>query len=233
MLERRRRDNLRIGLLILIGISILLTSGCVDQKQIEGFQTQINLQLKQINDYEAVISNLTSQQKDYELTIQELNHDIQEQKEEMVQLQTEHTAFTEKIEALENELQLFNETALEAIQKKEDYQKKILSLKDTQALRVLTDAYEGSLEEQAASHYGQCLYIAVKREGVSELIQLLEKESFIKVDGVIGHFASALKSAEDLAFKSQLMIEAASIDSSQSPTTLYFYARVLYYLSRS
>lgn len=224
---------MRNPILYLLVIATLLISGCVDQRQIDDLQMQIENQKRQISADEVALSELKIKEQDYEQALQRLKEENASLTQQISTLLSENLAYEEQIHTLEMALQHYNETALDAIKRKADYQAKVLSLKETDFLKAMIDTYEDSLEEPAASHYGQCLYSAVKREGVIELVRLLEKENFHKVDGVIGHFATGLKSKEDLTFKTQLMMEAASIDSSQSPTTLYFYARVLYFLSRN
>lgn len=222
----------KIGILTLLSL-ILLLSGCVNQKEME----TLNLQL---TEKQSQLTTLQSQKDSLNTEVETLKSDTLLLKNAQIKLeeqlkssQEEKSQFEEKITVLEGELKIQNEAALLDIQAKQAYFDRISALKATQSLKSLVSAYKEPLAGKVAEHYGGCLLEATKREGVNVLISLLESGNFDFVDGVIGQFATALSKTSDLNYKTQLMVSASTLDGSQTPTTLYFYARVLYFLSRS
>jgi len=220
------------GLCFMVLILSLLLTGCVDKKQIAELNAVIEAKASQVLSLEKEKVSLQQELDDQKSVLVKVEEEKQLLKDLLQSQQTEKDVLTQQVETLEGELNIQNEAALLVIQEKNTYYEKILALKATASLKTLVTAYKMPLEDNAAAHYGNCLYEATKREGATVLIALLEKSPFDVVDGVIGHFATALGKTADLNYKTQLMVDASSLNGTQSPTTLYFYARVLYFLNK-
>lgn len=220
-------------LFFLVLILTILLTGCVDKKQIEDLHATIFEKDSQLAAMKMDVESLTKEMEDLKTVLSSREEEKQDLKKQLESQLDDHEELGKRVAALESELKIQNEAALLVIQEKNNYYDKILALKATASLKVLVSAYKMPLEGSSAAHYGSCLYEATKREGSAVLIALLEKSPFDVVDGVIGHFATALGKTADLNFKTQLMVEASGLNGTQSPTTLYFYARVLYFLNKA
>jgi len=217
--------------IMLVCLALFLT-GCMDKKEIENLNAQLAEQSLQNQSLQAENNTLKSEVESLKSIQEKSTIENLLLKDQLSAIALEKTELLSQVKALENELEIKNEAALLEIQVQNDYNAKILSLKKTASLKSLVSAYKGPIEGSAVAHYGSCLYEAAKREGSTAFIALINGGDFEFVDGIVGHFAQALAKTTDLNYKTQLMVEASALDGTQSPTTLYFYARVLYFLSR-
>lgn len=222
----------RTAVVGLVCLSLVLV-GCVDKRQMDTLNSQLSEQSTQLLALKSENVILKSDFEAIEAQADRMASENLALAKQLKLIESEKTELSNRVEALENELEIKNEAALLEIQALNDYYAKILSLKKTASLKSLIQAYKGPLKGSSAEHFGSCLYEAAKREGSGAFIALIEDGDFDFVDGIVGYFSLALVKTSDINYKTQLMVEASALNGTQSPTTLYFYARVLYFLNKA
>lgn len=217
--------------LLLLSLSIFLF-GCADPKQLEAAQLQVSTLEASLLEQDGQIEALEKEKLTLEALRDRQIDDLNAMDDHLKVLQQKYDGVEALLLAAQEELEVFRDKSsleIETLKKQNDA---ILALQMETGLQAIMSAYVPAMKGNVSDHYNTVLYQAVVSEGAQAFISLLEKRSFEEIDGITLHFATGLKAASNLAFKTQLMMDAQKMSAGQTPTTLYFYARVLYFLSR-